>query len=79
MRLIKGSELTQQTKREVLASFVYRPTIENGYPRHNPCGARVPAVSDEQWLKEHAFYVTKQGRLALNRHYAKPAFMVEGE
>ena len=76
MLLLIGCELSPQTQREVLSAYVYRLTTENGYPKKNPCGARVPAVSDVQWLREHAFWVTKSGRLARNRHHAEPAFMV---
>lgn len=77
MRLTKGNELSSATRAEVLRAYVYRLTTENGYPKRNPCGARVPAISDSQWLSEHAFWVTSSGRLARNRHHAEPAFMAE--
>lgn len=77
MKLIKGSKLNAQAKAEVLRCYVYRLTTENGYPERNPCKARVKAISDAQWLEEHAFYVRKDGRLAANRHHAQPAFMAD--
>ena len=77
MQLVKGAELAPSTRREVLSAFIYRLTIENGYPGRNPCKARVPAISDAQWLQEHAFWVTKAGRLARNHHRAEPVYMAE--
>lgn len=78
-KLIKGSELPENLKRQVLAAYVYRLTTENGYPQRNPCHARVPAISDAQWLAEHAFYVTARGTLGKRQHSAEPAFMAGGE
>lgn len=77
MRLVKGNELLPSTQRAVLSSFTYRLTVENGYPKRNPCGARVPAISDAQWLKEHAFYVTKDGRLSRAHRHCEPHYMAE--
>lgn len=77
MKLVTGDKLSSEARREVLSAFVYRLTTENGYPARNPCGARVPAISDEQRLKEHAFYVTKSGRLARNRHHAEPHYAAD--
>jgi hypothetical protein len=77
MKLVKGDKLAPETRREVLNAFVYRLTSENGYPARNPCGARVPAISDTQWLSEHAFYVRVDGKLARNRRHAEPCFLAE--
>ena len=77
MRLIKGSELSPVTRAEVLRTFTYRLTTENGYPKRNPCGASVPAVSDAEWLAAHAFYVRKDGALAANRRHCEPAYMAD--
>lgn len=74
--LVLGSKLSLSTQTAILKAFVYRLTIENGYPRKNPCKARIPTISDAQWLAEHAFYVVKGGsRLMRNRHYAEPHFL----
>ena len=77
MKLIKGDQLSNEARKQVLSQFVYRLTTENNYPRRNPCGARDPAISDSQWLAKHAFYVRKDGRLARNRHHAEPSFMAD--
>ena len=34
-----------------------------------------PLVSDEQWLAEHAFYVTKDGRLAARPSRCEPVLL----
>lgn len=36
-----------------------------------------PMVSDQDWLKQHAFYITKAGRLDARRTHAEPACLVE--
>ena len=77
MKLIKGPDLSPSARRDVLAAFVYRQTTENGYPARNPCNARVPAITDAQWLAEHAFYVTATGRLACRPRYCEAAHMAE--
>ena len=64
MNLVNGSKLKPAVRAEALARFIYRLTTENGYPQRNPCGARVPAISDEQWLAEHDFYVADSGKLS---------------
>jgi hypothetical protein len=74
--LTRGDKLPSNLQREVLASYIYRLTTENGYPQRNPCGARVPAISDKQWMAEHAFYVTARGTLDASQHHAEPAFMI---
>lgn len=76
-KLIKGENLTPSQVRQVKAAFIYRLTTENGYPKRNPCGARVPAISDAQWLKEHAFYIKANGNLADRPGYCEPACMAE--
>lgn len=79
MKLIKGNKLNADQKRQVLAAYIHRWTVENP----NPCiikrrqGMTIPLLTDEQWLAEHAFYFTKSGRLALNRRHCEPAFMAD--
>lgn len=75
MKLIKGNQLNEAQKRQVKSAFVHRLTTENGYPQRNPCKARVPAISDAEWLSKHAFYITKAGNLAGNRHRCEPVYM----
>ena len=39
-----------------------------------------PLVTDAEWLRTHAFYVTRRGRLDLRRRHAEPAcLLAEGE
>lgn len=104
--MIKGSDLTDYQREQVLAAFVHRHTVENAKRRGVACilchsvgrfpyvtgtpGDRkvwewaawhayhVKAVSDRQWLQDHAFHFVANGsRLALHRH-AEPAYMAEG-
>ena len=37
----------------------------------------VPLQSDAEWLKEHAFWFTKAGRLDSRKRHAEPAYMCE--
>lgn len=76
-KLTVGTQLLPATRRHVLSAYLYRLTIENGYPERNPCGARVPAITDAQWLQEHAFYTRKDGSLDNHMRYCEPAFLAE--
>lgn len=38
-----------------------------------------PLTTDQDWLKAHAFHVTKLGRLNERKHYAEPAYLAEQE
>lgn len=76
-KLIQGKDLTPNQVRQVKAAFVYRLTIENNYPLRNPCGARIPAISDSQWLEEHAFYIKNNGDLADKPHHCEPFYLAE--
>jgi len=75
-RLIKGTALNPEQRRQVLSAFIYRLTTENGYPNRNPYKARVAAITDTQWLKTHAFYFLNNGsRLALTHKPCEPAYI----
>ena len=37
----------------------------------------VPLVSDAEWLRQHAFYVTANGDLSQRHRHCEPALMVE--
>lgn len=76
-KLTPGNKLSPAQIAQVKRAFVYRLTTENGYPQRNPTGARVPAITDEQWINEHAFYFRKDGQLASRPAHCEPAFMVE--
>jgi len=83
MRLVNGSKLLPATRAEVLRCFMYRWTFENerraryshSVGGHNP--PTMPLVTDEQWLREHAFYVRNDGALARNRHHCEPHYMAQ--
>ena len=77
MKLIKGNELPTKLQEQIKRSYTYRLTTENGYPARNPCNARVPAVTDEQWLAEHAFYVTNSGTLSRRHIHCEPHYMAD--
>lgn len=84
MKLTPGLMLSYMAKREVLAAYVHRNTVES------PCdflererlrlvglGVDVPAKqTDAEWLKDHAFYVTKSGHLARVPKHCEPVYMV---
>ena len=46
----------------------------NGVPWHD---YHQPLTTDAEWLAAHAFYVTKKGKFARNRHFAQPAFLAD--
>lgn len=77
MKLIKGNQLNEAQKRHVKAAFVHRLTKENGYPARNPCKARVPAISDEQWIAKHAFWFKDNGEPTMARIHAEPVYMAD--
>lgn len=58
--LIKGSNLSERQRVQVLDAFVHRHLDTT-------------SKSDSEWLAKHAFHFLKDGsRLAFNRHYAVP-------
>lgn len=71
-KLVKGSQLPRAALAAVLASFGYRWTHENVHRAqvwHRAASGvgslpTMPLQTDEQWLSEHAFYVTRNGFLA---------------
>ena len=77
MALITGDKLSARLQAEVLRAYTFRTTIENGYPRRNPCKARIAAITDRQWLVDHAFYITKRGTLDARRRHAEPAYLAD--
>ena len=77
--LIRGDRLLPATRAEVLSAFGYRWTVENRsravawYGQVN-CRPRGRAIeTDAAWLKSHAFYVNKDGKLSARRTHAEPA------
>lgn len=75
MKLIKGSKLSDQQRRQVLSAFVYRWTADN--PMRERAWAhherpRIPLISDDEWLKRYQFYFTSTDRLSVKKRYAEP-------
>ena len=80
--LIKGKNLTDKQRKEVLNTFGYRWTVENKSRSsfwHGIHGKPTMELqSDEDWLAEHAFHFVKDGsRLCFNRHHAEPHYLAD--
>jgi len=78
--LIRGDRLTQQQRNLVLAAFGYRWTRDNPVRERWWRGIEgkptIPLISDDQWLRDHAFHFVKDGsRMMRTRHHAEPAYM----
>ena len=66
--LVKGSNLTPAQRREVLAAFVHR---------HMSIGPDKPYTSDDDWVKQHAFYIKKDGHLADSPKRCEPVYLAD--
>lgn len=79
--IIRGDKLPYHLQQEVLRKFIYRWTSDNtqrDYAWSKISGKpRIPLITDAQWLREHAFHVTKAGKLDLRHHHAEPGFMAK--
>jgi hypothetical protein len=76
--LIKGKNLTQAQRDQVLGAFPFRLTQENGYRETDPCGASEAPITDAEWVVAHAFYFAEDGsRLSNDRAYCELAFMAD--
>lgn len=82
-KLVRGDQLPSNLRREVLASYPYRWTSDNRERERVWRGIEgaptIPLISDAQWLREHAFYVTDRGTLDKRKKHAEPAYMIEHE
>lgn len=63
-RLLLGTMLSDEAKRDVLASFVHRHLDTT-------------SANDAEWLRNHAFYVRRDGKLSRAHKHCVPAFMAE--
>lgn len=64
--LVKGEDLTPAQRAQVLEAYIYRWTNENEGVESRFPGGQGPTMdkqSDEDWIKEHAFRFTNDGRL----------------
>jgi hypothetical protein len=80
--LIKGENLNETQKKLVLEAFGYRWTSDNrrrlDWWRGIEGQPTIPLVTDEQWLKGHAFHFTADGkRLKARPKYCEPVSFVE--
>jgi hypothetical protein len=82
-KLVRGDQLPSDLRREILARYLYRWTSDNQERERAWRGIKgaptIPLVSDAQWLREHAFYVTDRGTLDKRKKGAEPAYMMEHE
>lgn len=83
MPWVRGSELPERLRVAVLNRYVYRMTVESirRWPEAAKTmrdgGYAMPPISDEQWLSEKAFYVTRNGELSERHRYCTPARLVD--
>jgi len=68
MKLIKGKDLTSDQLRQVLSAYVHR---------FHAIGPDKFYKTEKDWILDHAFYFTKQGRLSNRHKHCEPAFMAE--
>lgn len=68
MKLVKGTNLSEQQRRNVLAAFPYRHTVE----RPDPARQQPPAYSDADFVQRYAFYMRNDGRLADRPNHCVP-------
>ena len=79
-KLVKGENLTPKQIQEVKSAFGYRWTIQNENRARNWQHNNVPTVAlidDEQYIKEHAFYFRKDGKLASVPRHCVPVYLAE--
>ena len=80
-KLVRGDQLPSNLRRDVLASYIYRWTSDNPARERAWRGIKgaptIPLISDAQWLREHAFYVTDRGTLDKRKKNAEPAYLIE--
>ena len=72
----KGSQLSPQDRRHVLAAYVYRFTGDNTpywVKEKRPNGKPYPLqfATDEEWLKNTVFLVTNSGRLDMRSKHCE--------
>lgn len=83
-RLVRGDQLSPETRAVVLSAYGYRWTVENRerarmwYGKANCRPRNRPTQTDAEWLREHAFYVNRDGKLTANRTHAEPAYLLGG-
>lgn len=82
--LIKGSDLNQSQRKQVLNAFVHRNTIEHPakWAKDQKWSLPIGRIieTDTEWVNAHAFYFVKDGsRLAFRPKHAVPSYLAEPE
>ncbi len=77
--LVIGCFLPAETQKDILKSYGMRHTKNNdSWGRaYEPYTTREGWPSDNEWLAQHAFHVTKALVLAKNRNHCEPCFMAD--
>lgn len=68
MKLVKGKDLSDAQRQEVMRAFVHR-----GYS----IGVGKHYATDDAWIIDHAFYMTKSGRLSLRAVRCEPHYLAD--
>lgn len=76
-RMMRGDQLSAETRAEVLRAYVHRFLDRSIYLPEMNRDRR--AAADEEWLAEKAFYVRKDGRLDQRYRFCQPAYMADDD
>ena len=72
--LIKGANLNQRQRQQVLAAYVNRHTVEHP----NPVIGAAVKPTDAEYINGHAFYFVKDGsRLSEKHKWCEPHYMAD--
>ena len=69
--LIRGDKLKATTREDVLRAYVHRNTREHPFPASGGDGKQ----TDAEWLRSHAFAVTRAGTLDSRHQNCFPAYL----
>ncbi len=79
MKLVLGTKLPARVREHVLRAYIYRWTVDNG---HRLCAwskmdsmPTMPLQTDDEWLADHAFYVTARGELSARHAHCEPHYL----
>ena len=67
-RLIKGKDLSKKQLQEVKSAFVHRWFV---------IGEGRKYLTEQDWINDHAFYITILGHLAHKPFYCEPVYMAD--
>ena len=81
-KLVKGIDLNEHQRLEVLEAFGYRWTVENKDRATKWSRGKAPTSepeTDEAWIAAHAFYIRRDGTLALVPAKCEPCYLVNDQ